>query len=149
MERFSDTAIDIINNLHGERIDYDSEYSPLIDAAYKLEDYEDSGVPCIPHIDVLLRAIDKYGNAQQTDKAIEEMAELTQALFKYRAALKSKKQWDYEKILKNISEEMADVFIMLCQLVVIYQNCEEVQEFVESKIERLDKRLAEENNSQK
>lgn len=42
MDRLSDAAIAIINALHRERIDYDSEYLPLIDAANRLSDYEDT-----------------------------------------------------------------------------------------------------------
>ena len=41
MERLSDTAIEIINELHTERLDYYSEYIPLIDAANSLAAYED------------------------------------------------------------------------------------------------------------
>ncbi len=44
MERLSDTAITIINELHTERLDYQSEYLPLIDAANKLAAYETSGL---------------------------------------------------------------------------------------------------------
>lgn len=44
MERFSDTAIEIINELHTERLDYSSEYIPLIDAANRLAAYEDTGL---------------------------------------------------------------------------------------------------------
>ena len=44
MERLSDTAIEIINALHTERLDYSSEYIPLIDAANCLAAYEDSGL---------------------------------------------------------------------------------------------------------
>ena len=44
MERLSDTAIEIINELHTERLDYYSEYIPLIDAANRLSAYEDSGL---------------------------------------------------------------------------------------------------------
>lgn len=40
MERLSDRAIEIINELHTERLDYNSEYLPLIDAAQKLNDIE-------------------------------------------------------------------------------------------------------------
>lgn len=42
MERFSDVAIAIINVLHTERLEYNSEYLPLINAAMKLEEYEDA-----------------------------------------------------------------------------------------------------------
>ena len=40
MERLSDTAIEIINELHTERLDYSSEYIPLIYAANSLAAYE-------------------------------------------------------------------------------------------------------------
>lgn len=44
MDRLSDAAIEIINALHRERIDYNSEYLPLIDAMNRLSAYEDTGV---------------------------------------------------------------------------------------------------------
>ena len=44
MERLSDTAIEIINELHTERLDYYSEYIPLIDAANCRAAYEDTGL---------------------------------------------------------------------------------------------------------
>lgn len=44
MERMSDAAIEIIDTLHRERIDYNSEYLPLIDAANRLAAYEDTGL---------------------------------------------------------------------------------------------------------
>lgn len=44
IERLSDRAIEIINELHTERLDYNSEYLPLIDAANKLGLYEDLGL---------------------------------------------------------------------------------------------------------
>lgn len=47
MERLSEKAIDIINELHTERLDYNSEYLPLIEAANSLAAYENSGMePC-------------------------------------------------------------------------------------------------------
>lgn len=44
MERLSDRAIEIINELHTERLDYESEYLPLIDCAIKCQAYEDTGL---------------------------------------------------------------------------------------------------------
>lgn len=44
MERYSDEAIRIIDELHTERLDYQSEYIPLIDAAQRLDDYESTGM---------------------------------------------------------------------------------------------------------
>lgn len=42
MIRLSDNAIAIANELHTARLDYNSEYSPLIDALNKLAEYEDA-----------------------------------------------------------------------------------------------------------
>lgn len=44
MGRLSDNAIEIVNELHTERIDYWTEYIPLIDALQRLAAYEDSGL---------------------------------------------------------------------------------------------------------
>lgn len=44
MERLSDNAVDILNDLHTERLEYASEYIPLIDAANRLAAYEDTGL---------------------------------------------------------------------------------------------------------
>lgn len=43
MERLSDLAIEILNELHTERLAYNSEYLPLIEAAHKLAEYEATG----------------------------------------------------------------------------------------------------------
>lgn len=42
MERLSDRAIEIINELRRKRLDYESEYLPLIDYAIKCQAYEDT-----------------------------------------------------------------------------------------------------------
>lgn len=42
MERLSDNAINIIDELHTERLHYFSEYIPLIEAAHRLAEYEDT-----------------------------------------------------------------------------------------------------------
>lgn len=44
MERLSDNVVDIIDELHIERLHYFSEYIPLIDAANRLAEYEDTGL---------------------------------------------------------------------------------------------------------
>lgn len=41
MKRLSDNAIAIVNELHTERLDYESEYVPIIDALNRLAEYED------------------------------------------------------------------------------------------------------------
>lgn len=44
MERYSGNAIEILDELHTERLDYHSEYLPLIDAAQRLAAYENTGL---------------------------------------------------------------------------------------------------------
>ena len=41
MERLSENAIELVNELHTERLDYESEYVPIIDALNRLAEYED------------------------------------------------------------------------------------------------------------
>ena len=41
MKRLSDNAIAIVNELHTERLAYESEYVPIIDALNRLAEYED------------------------------------------------------------------------------------------------------------
>ena len=42
MEKLSERAIDIVNELHTERLDYHSEYVPLMYALNHLAEYEDA-----------------------------------------------------------------------------------------------------------
>ena len=42
MKRLSDNAIKIVNELHTERLAYESEYVPIIDALNRLAEYEDA-----------------------------------------------------------------------------------------------------------
>lgn len=79
------------------------------------------------------RAIDTYGIRNQEDVAIEEMSELTKAIIKNR-------RYNTEETKANIVEEMADVLIMLFQLVKVYGVPSQVYE---AKMNRLKQRLNE------
>ena len=81
---------------------------------------------------VLSKAVDIYGADAQIWMAIEEMAELNNALAKYRRSRVS---------CEDVCEEIADVLIMMIQLSYIF-GVDEVNEIMESKIVRLEKRLA-------
>lgn len=41
MKRLSENAIEIVNELHTEKLAYESEYVPIIDALNRLAEYED------------------------------------------------------------------------------------------------------------
>lgn len=64
-------------------------------------------------------AVHRFGRMAQIDQAIEEMAELTVALNKYKRFIRFR-QGDEETVLQSVAEERADVSVMLCQLDVIF-----------------------------
>lgn len=84
---------------------------------------------------IMLNALKKYGVDAQDDIAIEEMSELTKAIIKNR-------RYKTFATLESIYEELADVFIMLEQIVMSLDK-DRVQSYVNSKLERLNERLGE------
>lgn len=87
-------------------------------------------------MDVLSRAIAHWGADTQTDKAIEEMGELMQAIMKYRHKGHSQER------LTSLLEEIADVEIMLTQLKTIYDKHCVIPAIKERKLNRLDEILS-------
>lgn len=96
---------------------------------------------------ILKESILRCGDSAQIDMAIEEMAELTKALLKHRRA-KRFGQYNMDKARDNVSEEVADVLIMLEQLQMIFCNRCRVEQIVGQKIQRLENRLQEAQNEQ-
>lgn len=78
---------------------------------------------------VMEKAIDTFGEGMQKIVAMEELAELQQALSK-----------DIRGKEHNVEEEIADVYIMLWQLGIMYDK-KKIDECIDKKIDRLDKRL--------
>lgn len=76
---------------------------------------------------VFENAIDKFGLKAQIDIAIEEMAELTQALSKFKRGKEH-----------NVEEEIADVKIMIKQLELKFDK-QKIDKIEKQKIERLEK----------
>lgn len=74
-------------------------------------------------------AINKFGISHQSFVAIEEMAELTKEL---------SKEFRYGSNMINITEEIADVEIMLAQLKLYYGIRSDVEYFKSHKIKRLE-----------
>lgn len=89
---------------------------------------------------VLKRAINLWGSDMQSDIAIEEMAELTQALIKLRRPDTNRSEW-----IKRLGEEIADVRIMMDQLNLIYGDTKDIEA---KRIDSLDARLQEVDNEQ-
>jgi len=84
----------------------------------------------IKELAIAKKAITKFGDAKQTDMAIEEMAELTKELLNHR-----------RKRPSNIQGEIADVSIMLYQLIIIHDCAIAVDDIIKLKLERLESRL--------
>lgn len=78
--------------------------------------------------DIYEKAVIKFGKTPQLIMAMEEMSELIQGLSK---DIRGKRNED------NISEEIADVEIMIAQLKIIYQNDAEVEKWKTDKLFRL------------
>ena len=90
--------------------------------------------------DLYNRAIEHYGIGAQVMKAIEEFAELTQALCKASTA-EGQFEARVAEIADNLSEEMADALIMWEQLLIIFGNSKDVSKWLERKKLRLEARL--------
>ena len=84
---------------------------------------------------IMLHALSRYGVDKQDDIAIEEMSELTKAIIKNR-------RYKTFATLESIYEELADVYIMLEQMMMSLDK-DRVQSYVNSKLERLNERLGE------
>ena len=83
----------------------------------------------------LEKAIVTYGVDMQLTVAVEEFSELTKEICKARRG---------ENNLENIIEEMADCYIMLKQLEIIFDiDTEDIRHIINNKIDRLEKRLEE------
>lgn len=84
---------------------------------------------------ILERAIETYGKDMQLNVAIEEFSELIKEICKHKRG---------EDNRDNIIEEIADCYIMLEQLGVIFDIWfEEIEYKKVEKLERLEKRLTE------
>ena len=83
--------------------------------------------------EILLSALPKWGAGMQTVMVFEEMAELQKELCK---SLRGKDNRGY------IAEEIADVRIMLDQMVILHDCAEDVDTWRKVKLGRLEKRLS-------
>ena len=89
------------------------------------------------HLDeyaILRGALDTFGAESQTLVMMEEMSELQKELCKYARGAEN---------MSWIAEEIADVQIMLEQMIILHGCAQLVREYRESKLERLRERLGE------
>ena len=87
---------------------------------------------------ILTDAIEIYGEDSQIQMTIEEISELSNALAKYRRGRATR---------EDVCEEIADVAIMMIQLSKIFGS-DDISDYLKSKLDRLDKRLAKYRNNE-
>lgn len=113
----------------------------LADVRAWLKNYLDAGLPEIRKPGVIKAAIEEWGERAQADMALEEMSELTKAILKHRRAEKYGDPRTLADTREDIIEEIADVYIMLAQLSIMYDWNDHIQKAVDYKIDRLARRL--------
>lgn len=77
-----------------------------------------------------------YGSTTQCSQCIEECAELIQAISKWDRAQSSGDPEKVKTVVSRMVEEIADVRIMLDQLIYLYGCSEEVDKMIDEKINR-------------
>lgn len=92
--------------------------------------------------EIMQKAIETYGAEKQIDMAIEEMSELIKALLKHRRALIELSDIECRRAAENdVTEEIADVEIMLEQMKIIFNCHYSVDGIKNYKLNRLKSRL--------
>ena len=101
--------------------------------------------------EVLIKKIFKianhYGEDAQVDMLIEEMSELTKALLKNRRAQKGQTDTPVRATVNAIEEEVADVLIMLHQIIYL-GDFEDLEDIIEEKLDRQLERIEAEKEQQ-
>lgn len=91
--------------------------------------------------EILEKVMDANGWDYQQEKCIEECAELIQAIAKIKCYM-SKHEGDYtNELFENLVDELADVRITTCEITMMFDCEDEVNERIDYKLRRLDKRL--------
>lgn len=94
---------------------------------------------------VCMIAISHYGEQHQIIKAVEEMSELTKELTKFMGYSLDGAMVNHpelkQRLLARISDEMADVEVVMEQLKMIFGNSVTVEQIVGNKLMRLRSRM--------
>ena len=86
------------------------------------------------------KALSKWGEANQSVVAIEELSECQKEICKQLRGTGN---------MENMAEEIADSIIMLEQLQMIFSISNLVAQYMDAKIERLDSRIGEDSNDER
>lgn len=91
--------------------------------------------------EILQKAIKTYGTHNQMLKCIEECGELSRAVSRILIELSSGDGFTTEKSKENLHEELADVLIMIKQMIIMFDCEDEVSAWEFKKTNRLEERL--------
>lgn len=99
--------------------------------------------------DPRFRIAEHFGLAGQQNQLIEEMAELTQALTKWNRKCglgqPVASEWTVKALEEHIFEELADVKLVLDQVIHLMGCEDQVQQIMKQKIDRTFERIGEQN----
>lgn len=133
-EKIHMTETSISRYIGGERTPSSATITRIADALGTSTDYLLRGTEKNPKEEKLRAIIAHYGEEEQKLKAIEELTELQEALIKDSI----KGGFEYA-----IAEEIADVYVMLAQLKIIYGFSEDkIEEIKDYKITRTIERMS-------
>lgn len=90
--------------------------------------------------EILLDALEHYGERAQVDMMLEEMAELSKALLKLRRAQKFREPGQ-RLLMEDAAEEIADVQIVLDQMKLLFPGW---KTWMQAKLQRLEERIEKE-----
>ena len=91
--------------------------------------------------EILEKAIKTYGTHNQMLKCIEECGELSRAVSRILTELSSGDGFTTEESLANLQEELADVSIMVEQMLMMFKCEKDVNQYIAFKLNRLKERL--------
>ena len=98
----------------------------------------------------LLKIINTYGVIPQLKYFQSEVFELNESIINYNNAKESKYTQDFISLKKHITEEIADVMVMLEQFKLYYGiSSEEITNIFWSKVDRQINRIENDSNNKK
>ena len=147
VEKFGTEAVEIFCVLNAYKYRYRHELKNGQEDLDKAVWYEDFARIMRKNSD-RAKIADHYGLRIQEQQLIEEMAELTQAICKDKRS-KGEGQslgddWRFKDIHANLVEELADVKLVLEQVIYLMDADDAIQEIIQQKIQRTFERMVEE-----
>lgn len=146
LEKYGSEKVQIFCELNAYKYRYRHELKNGQEDLDKAAWYEAKRVELMK-ADERLKIAKYFGAENQKNQLIEEMAELTQAICKCKRIQKYLSSDDGEVITDNLIEEIADVKLVLEQLIYLLNCQDQVTAIEQQKIKRTLGRIGEQNES--